>query len=403
MEFIEALTKIINVSSPWKIVEIKVHAPTKTVNVFIDYEEGTKFPCRKCDKKSKIHDSNYRVWRHLDICDYRCYLNIKIPRTECSEHGTLVIKSHPFGRMNSHYSFQFESLIMRKIKEMSVSAISAEIGEPDNNIWRVFHYYIEKGKQQIDCSNTRRVGVDEKSYKRGHLYVSIFTDLDTGNVIFVTPGKNEETFAQFYGNLFETLGDPNYIKQFSMDMGKGYISGHQIYFSSAELVFDKFHIKKALNEQVDRVRKQEVKQNETLKNTRYIWLKNECNLTPKQKMQLEDFLHESSTNTAKAYQAKTTFDQLWVVQKNAVEPMLEQWLLMAHKLCLKPISDFVKTVINHKKGIINSMKSLVTNAVAEGLNSIFQLAKSRARGYKNIANFMNMIYFLGNEFKFSFH
>jgi transposase len=403
MDFIEALTKIINVSSPWKIEEIKVNPPTKTVNVFIHYEEGATFPCSKCNKDRKVYDSNYRIWRHLDICDYRCYLNIKIPRINCPEHGILVIKELPFGRMNGHYSFQFDLLIMRKVREMSVRALGVELGEPDQNIWRVFHYYINQGKQQIDCYNTRRIGVDEKSYKKGHQYVSIFTDLDTGHVIFVTPGKGEETFAQFYEYLFENTGDPNNIQQISMDMGKGYISGYQMYFSSAELVFDRFHIKKALNEQVDKVRKQEVKHNESLKNTRYIWLKNECNLTDKQRDLLGEFLKESSTNTAKSYQAKVAFDQLWRVQNNAVEPLLNQWLLMAHKLCLKPISDFVKTVISHKKGIINSMKSLVTNAVAEGLNSLFQLAKSRARGFRNITNFMNMIYFLGNDFIFSTH
>jgi transposase len=66
-------------------------------------------------------------------------------------------------------------------------------------------------------------------------------------------------------------------------------------------------------------------------------------------------------------------------------------------------SFFVKTVKNHFQRIINSMKSLVTNALSEGLNSVFQLSKHRARGYRNVDNFMAMVYFLGNDFKFSFH
>jgi len=399
----EALVKILEVETPWRIDKIEVHQPTKSVNVFIDYARETKFPCSECGKISKVHDSSYRVWRHLDICDYRCYLNIKIPRTNCSEHSVRVISKHPFGRQNSHYSYKFDRLIMSKVKEMSVTAISAELDEPDNNLWRVIHHYINQGIEQIDCSGTTRIGVDEKSCKKGHNYVTIFTNLDTGNVIFVVEGRDESTFAQFYEKLFSLLGDPNYIKLISMDMSKSFISGHKMYFSHAELYFDRFHIKKALNKAVDEVRKKEITENSILKNTKYIWLKNEKNLTQKQTSLLSVFLNESTLDTVKAYQVKTKFDLLWTVQNKAKEPLLEAWLEQASKLALKPIDKFINMINNHKIGVLNSMKSFVTNAVCEGLNSIFQLVKSRARGFRNINNFMNLIYYLGNDFIFNFH
>jgi transposase len=401
--FQETLEKILNVEEPWKINKIDVHHPTKSVNVYIDYDRGTKFPCSECGEKCKIHDSSYRVWRHLDLCDYRCYLNIKIPRVNCLEHGVKVISKHPFGRQNSHYSFKFDKQIMNKVREMSVSAISAELGEPDNNLWRVIHNYIDKAIEQIDCSRTTRIGVDEKSCKKGHNYVTIFTDLETGNVIYVVEGRDEATFAQFYERLFALMGDPNYITMVSMDMSKSFISGHQLYFSHAELYFDRFHIKKALNKAVDEVRKQEVTTNCILKNTKYIFLKNETNLTEKQAATLSGFLKNSTLDTVKAYEAKLQFDLLWSIPNRAKGPMLEKWIEQALILALKPIDKFIKMINNHKIGVINSMKSFVTNAVAEGLNSVFQLAKSRARGFRNITNFMNLIYYLGNDFTFNFH
>jgi transposase len=402
-KFIEGLSKIISVSTPWKIKEITVSQPAKAVNVFIDYETGTKFPCSQCNKLSFVHDSSYRVWRHLDLCDYRCYLNIKIPRTNCPEHGVRVIKEHPFGRQGSHYSYKFEKLIMNKVREMSMSAISAEIGEPDNNLWRVFRYYINKWKLQIDCSETYKICVDEKAYQKGHKYVTVFSDLSTGNVIYACEGRDESTFAQFYEKLFDLTGDPNYIRQICMDMSKSYIAGQKEYFTSAKLLFDKFHIKKSLNDSVNKVRKHEVLTNENLKKTKYIWLKNECNLTEKQSEKLKDFLNDATTNTAKAYISRLEFDQLWNVQNNAVEPLLNNWMERASNLFLSPINTFVNTIKNHFNGVVNAMKSLDTNAVAEGLNSLFQLAKARARGFRNIDNFVNMIYFLGNHFKFVFH
>lgn len=100
---------------------------------------------------------------------------------------------------------------------------------------------------------------------------------------------------------------------------------------------------------------------------------------------------------------KTSFDQLWNIQSKAVEPTLKQWIKLANKLSLEPINKFVKTIENHWRGIINSMTSFVTNAFAEGFNSIIQMIKSRARGYRNINNFINMAYLAGNDFKFKFH
>ncbi len=399
----EALTKILEVKDPWFIEKIDVHSGTKTVNVFINFEKDTKFCCSKCGVKSKVYDSSYRVWRHLDLCDYRCYLNIKMPRTRCSEHGIKVLSHHPFGRQSTHYSFRLEELIMTKAKTISIRAMSLELGEPDNNLWRVIHYYIQQGISSIDCSGTTKVGVDEKAYKKGHNYVSVFTDSETGNVIYVCPGRDESTFARFYEKLFNLCGDPNYIKQININMSKSYISGSQEYFTVAKIIFDKFHIKKALNEAVDKVRKKEVVYCEHLKKTKYIWLKNRENLTIEQKNKLAIFLEESTTDTAHAYKLKTAFDQLWRIQQNAIEPTLNQWLVMVEKTELKPMLSFAKTVINHFQGIVNSMKSLVTNALSEGLNSVFQLSKYRARGYRNVNNFISMIYLLGNDFKFSFH
>ena len=69
-DFVNILSKILQVSMPLIIERIEVHHTSKTVNVFIDYEKGTLFPCSKCNKPSKVHDSRYRTWSHLDICEF---------------------------------------------------------------------------------------------------------------------------------------------------------------------------------------------------------------------------------------------------------------------------------------------------------------------------------------------
>jgi transposase len=131
---------------------------------------------------------------------------------------------------------------------MSISAISRELDEPDNNLWRVFHYYINMAlEHQLDLSKVRRICVDETAHKRGHSYMTIFSDYDTAQVIYVAEGRKKEVFTSLYGWLFDKNSHPDSIELFSMDMSKSYISGRKSNFMNAEVVFDRFHIKNALN------------------------------------------------------------------------------------------------------------------------------------------------------------
>jgi transposase len=401
---LEVLTKMLAIEKPWYLESTKIQKTTKVVDIHIGFERGSKFKCSQCNKECNIYDSSPRRIRHLDIFDFRCYLNIKVPRVKCDDHGVKTIGSTVLFRQGSHYSYLLENKIMRLCAEMSMSAISKEIGEPDNNLWRVFHHYIKMGiEHSIELSTTARIAVDETASKRGHNYVSVFTDMDSGDVILVEEGRTKDVFSKLYGWLFDKGGHPKNIELFSMDMSKSYKAGRKENFAHSQEVYDRFHIKKALNEAVNDVRKKEVVHCEELKKTKYIWLKNERNLKVEEKKKLTDFLEEGSYETAIAYQLKTSFDQLWKVQSKAVEPLLKQWLQAAIDTTLKPLNEFVNTVINNYDGIIMSFKTGITNAISEGINSVIQLARTRARGFRNIGNFKAMIYFLGNQQIYDIH
>lgn len=401
MEFDKALSSILDIQKPWYIRELDVHKGTKSVNVFIDYVGGTTFKCPNCEQDCKVHDSTYRVWRHLDLIDYRCYLNIKMPRIRCDKHKVLVIDKIPWGRTTIHFTHLFEQQVMKLCAEMSMSAVAKHLGEIDTTMWSIFNYQIEKAKAtQLDFSKLKKICVDETATRRGHNYVTIFSDAESGDVAFVTDGRKQETFGMLYEQLFEHMGDPNNIEQFIMDMSKSYKAGCEQYFSHSEIIFDRFHIKMGLNKAIDKVRKSEVGHVEKLKKTKYLWLKNEWDLNEIETKMLKEFMQECNTDTVKAYSLKAGFDQLWSIQPRAVVALLEVWIDKAKQTYLEPIKTFINTIKNNYKGVVNSMKTGLSNAVAEGINSIVQLTKSRARGFRNLNNFINMIYMLGNDFKF---
>ena len=394
---LSGIGSLLGIKSPWILKEIVVQKENHVIDVYIDFEPGIKFPCTCCGKLTSVYDCRVKRIRHLDLFDYRCYLNIKIPRTNCDKDGVRVTHVDPWSRKGGHYSLKFEALILRLCKEMSMSALSKEIGEPDNNLWRTFHHYVKTSiLENLNLEDVKRVCVDETAVKRGHNYITIFTDYDTGKVLYVTEGRKKEVFDEFYGWLWDHNGHPGNIEIFSMDMSVSYQAGQREYFAGAELVFDRFHIKKCLNKAINEVRVQEVKTTDVLKNTKYLWLKNETNLTENQKTQLDNFLKDTSLNITKAYYIKNGFDQMWNVQKKAIEPLMEKWIENALTLDLKPITKFIETLLNHYDGIIKSIQTGITNAISEGLNSVMQLARTRARGFRNTNNFIAMVYFLGS-------
>lgn len=286
---------------------------------------------------------------------------------------------------------------------MSVSAMSREISEPDNNLWRVIKNYVNQGLSTKKHHYLRKIAVDEKAYKKGHEYVSVFTDLDTGEVVFVTQGRKKEVFEGFKNWLLSMGFTQERVELFSMDMSKSYQAGRELYFPKSEVVFDRFHIKKLLNECLDKVRRREVKTNNKLTNTKYIWLKNEGNLTQDQQNQMNDLYKELSIDTVKAYHQKQFFDTIWDASSYKTEDLLNFWIAQVQESIIPEMLKFVKSLKKNWKGIVNAMKTKITNAVSEGINSTIQLSKFRARGFRNIDNFISCIYLMNSNLKFNFH
>ena len=151
---------------------------------------------------------------------------------------------------------------------------------------------------------------------------------------------------------------------------------------------------------MDQVRKDESRDTTLLKNTKYLWLKGESKLTINQKKKLDELLNNSDLKTAEAYRLKLLFDKVWTIHKSKVETYLEACCEKVISKAIEPMIGFVKILKRHWDGVINIAKTKLSNGIAEGLNSLIQMAKARARGYKNTDNFIDIIYLLGADFDY---
>lgn len=376
----------------WFITKTEFDGENKRLDIYLDFERGSKFACPVCAAECGAYDANQQTWQHLNFFQYKTYLHAWIPRISCKDHGVKQI-SVPWARERSGFTLLFEAMIMTLVDQMPVKNIADMMEVEDTRLWRIIEHYVNKDLERSNLSEVRRVGVDETSSQKGHRYVSLFVDLDTRKVIYVVKGKDSLTVKAFKEHLMQYGGEPEKIREFSCDLSPAFISGIEEHFTHAKITFDKFHVMKLLNRAIDETRRTEQIDEKDLKSSRYIWLKNPENLTKKQKEKLVS-LASLKLKTGRAYRMKLVFQEIFSndpVPYNR-EEALRKWYSWSIRSKIAPIVEFAKTLKRHWDGITRWFVSRINNAILEGLNSIVQAAKARARGFRSVEYFKLIIY-----------
>ena len=386
---------------PWQVVSCAFDVDNRRLDIEIDFPRGSIFSCPSCGREGcSAYDTERHTWRHLNFFQHEAYLTTRVPRVRCGKCGIKTVEV-PWARSGSGFTLLFEALIMLMAKAMPVKSIADIVKEHDTRLWRVLDHYVDASRQEADFSAVTVVGVDETSSKRGHNYVSLFVDLEAPRVLFVTEGKDASTLERFKTDLEVHQGDPSHIQEICCDMSPAFIKGVEKHFPEAHLTFDKFHVLKILNEAVDEVRRQEQQIRPELKGTRYLWLKNPENLKANQTETLEALaLNKLNLKTSRAYHIRMNFQEFWNQPVHAAETFLKKWYFWATHSRLEPIKEAAYTMKRHWDGILRWFTSKINNGILEGINSLIQAAKARARGYRTTKNLTTMIYLIGGKLQF---
>jgi transposase len=382
----------LGLEKPWYIKTIDFKVEEKQLDLHIDFDSGSKFPCPSCDGPGcHVHDTIERTWRHLNFFQFKTYLHCRVPRTKCEDCGVKQVQV-PWARKSSGFTLLMDSMIVILAQHMPAKTVADIIGEHDTRIWRVLEHYVQEARSNEDFSNVHSVGVDETSRAKGHNYISVFVDLDESRVIHVCEGRDSGTVTSFKHDYEEHKGLAGDVANFCCDMSPAFISGIESNFENAAITFDRFHVMKLMNEAVDQVRREEQAHNTNLKRTRYIWLKNPENLTSKQVKELGS-LKDVHLKTSRAYDLKLSLRDFWNIRDPIIaESYLKKWYFWATHSRLVPVIDKAKTIKHHWDGILNYINTRIDNGVLEGINSLIQAAKNSSRGFRSTKNFIITIY-----------
>ena len=403
----ELFQMALNVTDPWFVKDLEFDVESKRLDIYIDFKKGSTF--NFFDKEEdreivglKAYDTSNKTWKHLNFFEHECYLHTRVPRVKLPNGKAKQIQT-PWEGLSNGFTLLFEAFLLQLCQAMPVSKVAKITKTSDDKLWSMLEKYIDQTREYEDFQEISSIGLDETSRAKGHEYITLFVDLQQRRTIFITEGKDNTTVKRFAEDFEAHDGKVDNIENVSCDMSPAFIKGVKEYLPKAQITFDKFHILKIINEAVNNVRKQEVNTNKLLIGTKYIWLKNYKNLTVKQKETLASLtMSKMKSKTMRAYNIRQSFQDIYqATSQEEFVTYLNKWYFWATHSKLEPMINAAKTVKRHWDGVVRWYESKINNGILEGLNSVIQAAKSKARGYKTFRNYKIIVYLLTGKLDFS--
>jgi transposase len=303
----------------------------------------------------------------------------------------------PWAEDMSRFTRQFERIA---IQFLEGSANRIKTAKALRLSWDEMNHIMEKavkrGLSRREDEPIKYIGIDEKSFLKGHNYVSVMTDTEGKRVIDVAENRDTKAVNTLWESL--TVTQKSGIKAVSMDFWKAYITGAKTHVPEAVIVHDRFHIMKYMNKAVDKVRRKENKylkkqEDTTLVGTKYLWLKAKRNFTKRNKADFKE-LDINQLAVGRAWNRKELLRNLWDYKyEKSARTFFRTWYFSATHSRLQPVIDVAKMLKRHIENILTFIKHRITNAFAEGINSKIQHIKATARGFRNFKNYRISILF----------
>ena len=351
----------LNIVEPWYIKDIQFSAEEKRLDIHVDFRKGSLFHYESAQENIggdfKAYDSVIKEWRHLNFFEHECVLHARVPRLDI-DGSTKRLLDVPWAGLCNGFTMLFEALILQLAKHMPVHTVAKIVGESDYKIWSMLENYVNKALGENDYSDLKLVGMDETSRRKGHDYRTLFVDLLKKRTVFIAPGKDHETVRSFALDLKAHQGNPEAITDVSCDMSPAFIKGVAQNLPNAKITFD-------------RKREQLSMSKLNLKSIKALHIRESFQII---------------------YKAATP-------QRFACK--LKEWYFWATHSRIRPIIAAARTIRAHWQGVLQWKNSLLSNGLLEGLNSLIQAAKAKARGFTTLRYFRIIAFLITGHLDFS--
>ena len=380
----------------WSVDAVDFSADSKRIEIHARFIGGAVV-CPECGLAGKVYDRvPEQRWRHLDTMQYETIIIARIPRCQCVKCGVKTL-TVPWAERHSRFTLMFEAFAVALLQHCSNTNAAADMLELG---WHatdeIMNRAVKRGLSRRAPEEICSIGIDEKSFRKGHKYITTLNDINGSRVLDVVESRTLEATETLLQTLTESQRES--IKSVSLDMWQAFATAVKKCLPKADIVHDRFHISKYLNDAVDKVRRHESAQlykigDKTLVGSRFCWLRNPENMKDTQRAKFE-LLMEGELKTGVAWSIKNGFRLFWNLTTEVHGGLfLSYWSDTVDQSGLTPMIE-VKDMLNrHRDNLLNYFKHRVSNAVSEGLNSKIQTIKASARGFHKFESYRTRILF----------
>jgi transposase len=345
-------------------------------------------PCPVCGEPTAIlNQYEARKVQDLSISGKEVWLHLRVPQLACLTCPRYFSTPPEWIMPGKTYTRRQAKWIFEMCAKQPFTEVAALVGLSHKTVERL---YYDMAEQQIDLAGryarVRKLGIDEVSHRKGKRdFVCVLTDLERGVQLDILPDRRRATLEAH----FEALGPAfcDRITVVAMDMWRPYRDVAEQCFPNAEVVIDRFHVVKALNDALDRIRKhlrREHADTDCFKNIKWSLFKRAeaCSADEQERL---DKAFAASPLLGEAYRLRNAFHALMDAsrERDALASGLEAWSCEAERLGSAPVNRFVGTLTRWLGPISAFASTGLTNAVTEGLNNYLRYFKRISFGLPN--------------------
>ena len=386
-----------------KQLKLKAHTVTKVEEterymiVHINRLGRRLLRCGVCRQRCrKVHSlRKAREWRDLSMRKLPLKLRYRPRRVECPRCG-LRVEDFPWTEPWARVTTALSNAVARLARELSWQGTARQYGLNWKSVAAIVKRAVQYGLRHRKRPPVRVIGIDEVSRRKGQVYLTVVYDLERRVLLWVGDERTEEAVRPFFTKEMG-LRRCRTLQIVCMDMWAAYANLVREHAPKAQILFDRFHIVKHLNEAVDAVRRDlwrrlTAKERTTFKGTRWLLLKNPWNLTGNQKERLSTLV-QWNTPLVRAWYLKEAFQLFWdYKQPWRAKQHLTNWIHSAMRSKLEPFKKFAQMLRSHLDGILAWTKARVSNGAVEGMNNKIKSISHRSFGFRTAENFIAAIY-----------
>jgi transposase len=345
--------------------------------------------CAACGSQNVWRQGSVtRPFRAPSIGRKSVILRAEIPRLLCHDCGKIRQATIGFADPRRSYTKSFERYVLELSQHMTIKDVAEHLGIGWDVVKDIQKRHLHKKFAKPKLKRLRQIAIDEISTAKGHRYVTIVLDLESGAVVHVGDGKGGDSLLGFWRRLRASGAR---IEAVAIDMSPAYIDAVTRYLPRATLVFDRFHVIKLYNDKLSELRRDlhrqltDTLQKNALKGVRWLLLKRpeHLDVSRREPQRLQEALRLNEP-LALAYYLKEELNEIWEQDnQETAQALLMDWILFAESTGIRMLQRFAKTLRFHASGILAYYDYPISTGPLDGINNKIKTMKRQAYGFRD--------------------